>query len=117
LVYLPTEKFEKSAKKIMKISHTIGLLTILLVCFGSTMGQLNRGSFKSNVMSYISQVELKGFATRELLFDLESDFKACEVTIEYFSRYHWDVPKGTSSLRCQPPIFPNKNSLGQRLTS
>jgi hypothetical protein len=101
----------------MKISRTTGLLTLLLVCTHSTLGQLNRGSFKSNVMSYISQVELKGFATRELLFDLEPDFKACEVTIEYFSRYHWDVPKGTSSLRYLSPNFPNKNSIGQRLTS
>lgn len=74
--------------------------------------QVNQGSFKKNVQSYISQVELPPYGTRSLLFDLEESFQNCNVVVEFFPRYHFAAKDAELNLRCAfDVISPNGNKL------
>ena len=80
--------------------HTTHILALVLLLPSLCFTQLNKGSFKSGVMSYISQVELPANSTRKLLFDLEENFRNCNIVLEYFPRYHYSSAKdGDTQLK------------------
>lgn len=82
-------------------------MIVSLVSFTNT--QLNRSSFKQNIQSYISQVELPPYSKRTLLFDLEDDFKNCTVVVEFFPRYHFSTKDADLTLRSSIDVFGPKD--------
>ena len=68
-------------------------------------------SFKKNVMSYVSQVELPPYAERTLMFDLEEDFKNCTVMVEYFPRFHFDTEMEDTLLKSTVTIESPKEKM------
>ena len=64
-----------------------------------------------NAIFYSSKIEIPGYRSRELYFDIDPKFENCNITLEFFSLYHFIDKDRSHSLRTAIDVMGPENSV------